>query len=152
MFLDRDHLRQSAWWSGVGDDDENSTIFLTTYAGASTQDEIRAARDLHEDRFGYAAYSGLEFLRVDGRDAWGWTETQTRDDGRVARIEYTAVVPFDSVTYVVEFSSSEPRFLHAASLRAVVATFAVGRRRWNVPLLLLVLVLGGVVVAGGRHG
>jgi len=152
VFPDRDLVRQGAWWSNISDDDENSTIFITTYRGDATADDVVAARKAQADRYSsYLRYGEVEFLRIDGRNAWGWLETQGRE-GNVSSLEFKAVIPYDTITYVVEFHSSEPRFMEPDTLRAVVGTFAIGRREWNLPLILLIVVVGGVlgVVVAGR--
>ena len=147
VFPGRDEISQGAWWSNISDDDENSTIFITAYRGDATADDVVAARKAQADLYSsYLAYGDVEFLRIDGRNAWGWLETQGRD-GNVSSLEFKAVIPYDTITYVVEFHSSEPRFMDADTLRAVVGAFAIGRRVWNVPLILLIVVVGGVLAA-----
>lgn len=100
------------------------------------------------------ACARLEDIRIDGRPGWGWLETHIYR-GEVASLELKAVVPYDTVTYAVEFYASHPEWVDEARLREVMGTFAVGRTELNVPLLALVLVVllaGGALVAGKVAG
>lgn len=123
VFPDARQVRQSAWTT-LGED-EHSSIFFTTYRGAATREEVAAARADQESRYGsYMEYGPLEDLTIDERPAWGWLETQWYRE-EIASLEYKAVVVYDSLSYAVEFHSSEPRFMDAATLKALVETFRV---------------------------
>lgn len=148
VFPDREMLRQGAWWSNIDDDDEYSSIFITTYSGGATREDVQSARDFQEAEYGRGrgGYGGLELLRIDDRVAWGWLETD-QFQGEVSAYEFKAVISYDSVTYVVEFYTREPERMVPDSLRAVVDAFAIGRVKWNLPGLgvaaLVTLVLSG---------
>jgi hypothetical protein len=128
VFPERSHLRQVAWWR-LGSNDTNSSIFITSYDGASTRNEVQAALDAAAARWGRVnhRYGGLERLRIDGRPAWGWLETSTLSNGNPGSIDFTAVIPYDTITFVVEISTDESEFLLPDSLRAIVGSFAIGR-------------------------
>jgi hypothetical protein len=152
VFGERLKVRQVAWWR-FGKNDTGSTIFITTYHGPSTRDAAQSALDTAEEKWGRPTheYGGLELLRIDDQTAWGWLETSTRSNGALRGVDYTAVIPYDSVTYVVEFSTDEEELLLPDSLRAIVRTFAVGRTEIDaggmalagVAALVLLLVIGG---------
>ncbi len=122
ILADEWQLRQEAWVT-MGDE-EHSSIYFTTYRGAVSREEVAAAHDAQASRYGYLEYGPLEDLTIDGRAAWGWLETQVYR-GKLASLEYKAVVAYDSLSYAVEFHSSEPRFLDPAALKALVETFRV---------------------------
>lgn len=87
-----------------------------------------------------AVFGDLEAIRVDGRDAWGWYERVESPRRGLVRVAYRAVVPYDSVSYVIEFNSGEPSLKLAApdTLKAVISTFGIGRTTYNIPLIAIV--------------
>ncbi len=146
IFPQRQQLRQGAWFSGLSNDDEHSSIFITTHAGPSSRNEIEAGRDAQANRYGGLSmqYSPIGSIWIDGRTAWGWTETQVYR-GKIASLEYKAVVSYDTVSYAIEFHSSQPEWMNEQKLKAVVATFAVGRTELNVPAIIVLVVVGMAV-------
>jgi hypothetical protein len=117
-----------------------SGIYINGHPGHLGKDEVEAAhRQAMVDARGERVEFGpLEALTVDGRTAWGWGETVRLEDGGLLYVIFRAAVPYDTVTYAVDFLTGDPGLKSRPdSLRTVVASFAVGRTRWNVPLLLL---------------
>jgi len=100
------------------------------------QEEARAA-EADPD----AVYGGLERLTIDGREAWGWYRTIQSVRRGLEEVTYTAVVPYDTISYALVFTSSEPTLKRASpdTLRAIVTSFAIGRTTFNVPLIAVVL-------------
>ena len=136
VYPEREELRQVAWMRGFGDGG-HSSLFITTYAGRSTEADVQAARDAQEERYGRSIrYSGLESLEIDGRPAWGWLEKQVAR-GDTVSVEYKAVVSYDSVSHAIEFFSSEPEWMDGWKQRQVIVTFAIGKTRPNYVLIVL---------------
>lgn len=137
MFPDREVTFHTAWvhtdMSGV------STIFIDGYQGSSTQDDVLAAVEVIRARAGDpdTRFGGIEALTIDGREAWGWEERVESVERGLVDVAYRAVIPYDTMTYTVEFVSGEPSLKLAApdTLRAIVGSFAVGRTTWNLPLI-----------------
>jgi hypothetical protein len=145
VFPDRRELAQGGWWHSPGEYD-HSSVFITTYDGPSTQADVQAARDRQEEEYGqYVRYSDLEALWIDGHAAWGWLETQILD-GTTESLEYKVVVSYDSVSYAVEFFSSEPEWMDSTNMRDVVMSFAVGVPRGNMTAKVVAVVLAVTVL------
>jgi len=139
-------LSQRAWGT-FGE--QHDSIYITEYEGSSTRTDAQGARDAQEARYGgYMQYGPLEDLTIDGRPAWGWLETQMYK-GRLASLEYKAVVSCDDRSFAVEFYGSTDEWRDADKLRAVVSTFEIARPKPNMPAILMgaVIGLGGIVVA-----
>ena len=79
---------------------------------------------------GYLDYGPLEELKIDGRPAWGWLETQYYKE-KLASLEYKAVVPYDDIMYTVEFFTGRDEFMDEAFLRESVCRFEIGRTKVN---------------------
>ena len=48
------------------------------------------------------------------------------------------LVPYDTISYAVEFLTGDPSLkIRPDSLRTIVASFAIGKATWNVPLLAI---------------
>lgn len=140
VYPDRRQRAQVAWWHSMGERD-HSSVFITTYDGPSTQADVAAARNRQAEQYGhYIRYGDLETLWIDDHGAWGWLETQIVE-GDTASLEYKAVVTYDSVSYAVEFFSSEPEWMDPTRLREVVSSFAVGIKGGKVGLKVLALVV-----------
>ena len=78
------------------------------------------------------SYGDLEEGRVDGQTAWAWMEVW-RDNG-LHEVAYRSVIPYDSVTYVVDFVTDALKFMSRPdSMRAIVSTFAIGADRVERP-------------------
>lgn len=125
-----------------------SVISVDGYATAFTLEDVMAAREAAEaaETDPDAVYEEVEAVRIDGRDGWGWYERIESNRRGREEVTYTAILPYDSASYVVEFVSGEPSLKRAApdTLRRVVRTFAIGRTTYNIPLI--VIVLGGVIL------
>jgi hypothetical protein len=137
---------RTAWVESSAD---ASNIFIEGYPVVVGYEDALAARDSSR-RYAHDAettFGEVEPIRVDGRDGWGWYErVETPNRGRVW-VAYRALIPYDSVTYAIEFSSGNPRFKGGApeTLKAVISTFGIGRTTYNVPLIALVV---GVALLG----
>lgn len=139
IFPGRDVIFHSAWvrtdLSGV------SLIFVDGHPGDTSLEEVLTAveetRQAQEDPDTH--YGNVEALRIDGRDGWGWYERIESPSRGLVHVVYKAVVPYDTVTYAIEFTSGDPVFKRAApdTLRTVVASFGVGRTVWNLPLIAI---------------
>jgi len=143
MFPDREVAFHEAWveasWGNF------SGIYINGHPGVITVKEVEQARQTAiarpSERRG--EFTPLETLRIDDRKAWGWTEKWWGDNGGLDYVAYRAVIPYDTITYAVEFLTGEPGLKsHPDSLRTIVASFAVGRVRWNMPLLVLAALAG----------
>lgn len=144
-FPDRDVSFHTAWvhtdLGGV------SVIYIDGHPGVLGVEDVMAARDgaMAAEPDEDAVFGEVEALRVDGRDAWGWYERIESPRRGLVEVTYKAVIPYDSVTYAVEFVSGEPSLKRASpdTLREVVSTFAIGRTTYDIPVILVVL--GGIV-------
>lgn len=144
MFPDRAVVYHDAWveasWGNF------SGIYINGHPGVLGSAEVDAARSSH-----VAATAGqrvqfgeLESLQVDGRTAWGWGETWTLANGGLQYVVFRAAVPYDTITYAVDFITGEPGLkARPDSLRTIVASFAVGKTTLNWPVILIV---SGVVL------
>lgn len=119
-----------------------SSIFIDGYPAVLGYEDAMAARDSarryaidRDTRFGE-----VEPIAVDGRSGWGWHERVETPTRGLVWVAYRALVPYDSVTYAIEFASGNPTFKRTApdTLKAVIATFGIGRTTYNVPLIALV--------------
>lgn len=116
-----------------------STIYVDGYRGRATIEDAMKAVDIvratvtdPDKRFG-----GIEALTIDGREAWGWSESVESARRGLVEVSYRAVIPYDTITYTVEFISGEPSLKIAApdTLRAIVGSFAIGKTTWNIPYI-----------------
>ncbi len=118
-----------------------SVIYVDEYTDAVTLDEVTAA----QDRMRAAAtdpdtvFGGIEAITVDGRRGWGWAERIESERRGLVQVAYRAIVPYDTVSYAIEFISGEPSLKLASpdTLRTIVASFAIGRTRYNLPLIAI---------------
>lgn len=149
MFPDLPVAHKDAWveasWGNF------SGIFIHGHPGILGPDEVDAARTAamaaragERDR---VEFGELEMLKVDGRTAWGWGETWRMADGGIRYVAFRAAIPYDTISYAVEFVSGEPGFkIRPDSLRTIVASFAIGVTTWNLPLIAG---LGAVLLLAG---
>lgn len=138
MFPDHAVIFHEAWvetsWGNF------SGIYINGHPGNLDKAAVEAALDkAKSDAAGERVEFGpLESLEIDGRTAWGWSEVWRLDDGIIRYGAFRAAVPYDTVTYAVDLLTGDPGIRNRPdSMRTVVAQFAVGRTRWNMPLLLI---------------
>lgn len=144
-FPDRDVSFHTAWvhtdLGGV------SVIYIDGHPGVLGVEDVLAARDgaMAAEPDEDAVFGEVEALTVDGREAWGWYERIESSRRGLVEVTYRAVIPYDSVTYAIEFVSGEPTLKRASpdTLRDVISTFAIGRTTYDIPVILVVL--GGIV-------
>lgn len=136
MLTFRPQIHHDAW---VQPAPPYSTIHINGYEGELTLEDAMAAQDsLRSNARGATVdFGGIEPLSIDERDAWGWEERT--DSAGATWVTYRAMVPYDTITYTVEVSTSDPALTAGApaSLQAIVSTFAVGETTYNWPLILL---------------
>ncbi len=149
MFPDLEAIHHDAWveasWGNF------SGIYINGHAGALSREWAETARSaaMTANTGERIEYGQIEDLTVDGRASWGWTEWWTLENGGLQWVAYRAVIPYDTISYAVEFITGEPGLkIRPDSLRAIVASFAIGKTTWNVPLLAItagmVLLVGNV--------
>ncbi len=138
MFPGRDVLHHDAWveasWGNF------SGIYINGHPGAITRSDVVAAREeaIQAATGRRAEFGEIEEIVVDGRAAWGWGENWREDNGGLEFVVFRAAVPYDTISYAIDFLTGDPGLKNRPdSLRTVVASFAVGRTTWNVPLLAI---------------
>ncbi|HSM60268.1 MAG TPA: hypothetical protein VK849_05700, partial [Longimicrobiales bacterium] len=139
MFPERDVVHHDAWVEATRGD--FSGILIDGHPGRIGRDHVEAARSAAmKAALGRRAEFGeIETLTVDGRTAWGWGERWSLESGEVDFIAFRAVVPYDTISYAIDFLTGDPALeARPDSLRTIVASFAVGATRWNLPLVALV--------------
>jgi hypothetical protein len=149
VFPDREMLSHGAWWR-MSPDDQYASIFITRFRGAAGVEDVEAARSRYESavaQSGGGEVTQLQFLRIDGREAWGWEEHR-RNRGELVAVAYRTVVLYDTMAISLEFYSEMPALMDPALQKAALASFGYGKTRvlwgWLVPLVLV----GGVLVVG----
>jgi hypothetical protein len=151
LFPERELAFHAAWVESI---DDFSTIYIDGHLGVLGMEDAIAARDgaraaaVDPDvRFGE-----VEPLRVDGRDAWGWAERVESPTRGLVWVAYRAIVPYDTITYAIEFFSGEPAIKRAApdTLKAVISTFAIGEMTYNLPLIAVLAGLALFVASAVR--
>jgi len=120
-----------------------SNIFIDGYPAVLGYEDALAARDSSR-RYAHdssTSFGDVEPIRVDGRDGWGWHERVETPTRGLVWVAYRALIPYDSITYAIEFSSGNPKFKNGApeTLKAVIGTFGIGRTTYNVPLIALLV-------------
>jgi len=139
IFPDRPTTFHTAWvHTDIGG---ASVIYVDGHAGPTTFEEVLAARE------GFVAteldpdgvFGEIEVIRIDGRQAWGWYQRIQSERRGLVQVTYRAVVPYDTVSYAIEFVSGEPTLKGAApdTLRAIVSSFAIGRTTYDVPKIAI---------------
>jgi hypothetical protein len=124
-----------------------SAIFIDGYPAVLGYEDALAARDSSR-RYAHDAetsFGDVEPIRVDGRDGWGWHERVETPTRGLVWVAYRALIPYDSITYAIEFSSGSPKYKVGApeALKTVISTFGIGRTTYNVPLIALLV--GGLL-------
>ncbi len=136
MFPDLEIVHHDAWveasWGNF------SGIYINGHSGALTRGDVEAARAeaIQAATGKLAEFGEVEPITIDGREAWGWGESWRREDGGLDFVVFRAAVPYDTVTYAIDFLTGEPGLkIRPDSLRTVVASFAVGHTTWSLPLV-----------------
>lgn len=128
-----------------------SIIYVDEHPRLMGMEDILAAHDGAQaaEMDPDATYGEPEALTIDGQDAWGWYRRVESPRRGLEEVTYTAVVPYDSVTYALHFTSGEPSLKRAApdTLRAVLSSFGIGRTTYNVPLIAIVVGAGLLLVS-----
>ena len=140
MFPERDVVYHDAWveasWGNF------SGIYINGHPGVIGEQDVAAAREAAIQaavgRLG--EFGEIEEIVVDGRVAGGWGENWRLDNGGLEWVVFRAAVPYDTISYAVEFVTGEPGLKNRPdSLRTVVASFAVGKTTVNLPLLAILV-------------
>jgi len=151
IFPDREVMAHSAWWR-MGTDDRQASIAITRFRGAATADDVEEARERYVRAVadsGGGEVTPLQFLRIDGREAWGWEEHR-QSEGQLSSVVSRTVVLYDTMAIGLEFYSDMPEWMDPLKQKATLATFAYGRTRILWGWLILFLALAGVGL--GRVG
>lgn len=132
-----------------------STVVITEYEGLATRTEVSDARDALAAQYTSTVYGPLEDLRIDGKPAWGWTETQREGKTKeIYTMGLTAVVayPKQNATYSVEFTAGDPAHQRRDILERTVTSFTVASAGppLGVKLILFGLALFAVTL-GAWH-
>lgn len=149
-FAERVPLSRGAWLGDAESFQPQSEIFVTRYAGVITVEEATAVRDAQASRYGHPAsvdYGLVEPVMVGGRPALAWLETRYDEHHAVRSLKYSAVIPYDSVSYAVEFNTSAAGRLQPDSLIRVVLSFGSGTTTvlWG-PIKVMAAVLVGMAL------
>jgi hypothetical protein len=124
----------------------HNSIVITEFKGTTSESAVGAAKDDLASRY-KESLGPIESLRIDGRPAWGWLETQM-SGGKLYSLKYQAVVAYPASHYSVEFFATDPRFRSEEFLRRTVTTFAVlhgGQIEWKGALVVLIAAAGLVL-------
>jgi len=151
IFPDREVMAHSAWWR-MGTDDQQASIAITRFRGAATPDDVEAARERYVQAVaisGGGEVTPLQFLRIDGREAWGWEEHR-KSGGQLSSVVSRTVVLYDTMAIGLEFYSDIPEWMDPLKQKATLATFGYGQTRILWGWVILVLALAGVGL--GRMG
>lgn len=122
----RTQIGQSGWITPFAE--QHSSIMFSEYTGAADEAEVRAMLDDYARRYRHAKYGAVEAVTIDERPAWGWYVEQHLQ-GKLASLEYQAVIPYGDVTWSVEFYASDPRHRDPALLKKLVTSFHYHRKR-----------------------
>lgn len=124
-----------------------SVIYVNGHSGALTlEDAVAAQRGVWDAATDPdAIFDDIESITVDGRAGWGWYERIASERRGLVDVAYRAIIPYDTVTFAIEFVSGEPAFKQYApdTLRTIVSSFGIGRTTWNLPLIAI---LGGAML------
>ncbi len=146
MFPDREQVHFDAWIKAAFG--EFSGIYITGYAGATSKSEVEEARQraMASRTERKMTYGVLEAAIVDERTTWAWMERW--EDNGLHELTFRAVIPYDTITFVVDFATGDPIFKSRPdSMRTITASFAIGRNVWNVPALMMGMALALLVLA-----
>lgn len=119
-----------------------SIIYVQEHPTVLGTDDVLAAREAAQaaEIDPDAVYRNVEAITIDGRDGFGWYRTIESPQRGLEEVTYTAVVPYDSVSYALQFTSTEPSLKRASpdTLRTVLSSFGIGRTTYNLPLIAVV--------------
>ena len=148
MFPDRPTIHFDAWiQTGWG---EFTGIYINGHDGTTTLEKVVEARAwaMENPPDHPMAYGDIETVIIDGRTGWAWME-MWRDNG-LHEVRYHVAVPYDTITYTVDFTTGDPMFkIRPDTIRTIVSSFAVGRTEWHWRLLALSTVFGVLVLRAG---
>jgi len=147
VFPARDFLSRGVWLGDIETFEPQSEIYVTRYAGTVTIEEAEAARDLQASRYGTPSsidYGQVATVTIDGRPALAWMETRYDEHDAVRSLVYKAVIPYDTVSYAVEFNTSAALRLHPDSLIRVVHSWGRGETKvlWGAILKAAAILAG----------
>ncbi len=148
MFPNRPTIHFDAWIRAQWGD--FSGIYINGHVGTTTREDVVEARTWAiENPLGHPRAAGdIETVSIDGRTGWAWME-MWQDNG-LQEVRYHVAVPYDTITFTVDFTTSDPKFKSRPdSIRTIVSSFAVGRTEWNRRALALSAVLGVLVLMAG---
>ena len=147
MFPDREVTWHTAWIEAMNG--PYSGIYINAHPGVMTVEDVADALDAAKLAAEHPAtsFGSIEAFEIDGRTAWGWAERLETPRLGLDWVAYRAVVPYDTVTFAIEFYGGDPRIKLAApdTLKTVIASFAIGETTWNLPLVALIV---GVTLFG----
>jgi len=146
-FPEREMLSRGVWYGDIESFQPQSEIFVTRYAGGIMLDEARAAREAQAGTYGHPAsidYGAVAAVTIDGRPGYAWLETRYDEHRAVRSLSYSAVIPYDSVSYALEFSTSAPARLVPDSLTRVVQSWGAGKTvvLWGVIKVVAAVLIG----------
>ena len=158
MMRDQEVIHHDAWVEA--DWGDFSGIYINGHPGALSRDDAeRSRRDLMARNAGARIeYGETEELTIDGRTSWGWTEWWRLENGGLDYVVYRALIPYDTISYTVEFLTGDPGLkIRPDSLRIVVAADRVagmghtaGSRRSAV-LRGLIQLIGKITAENDKH-
>ena len=153
VFPDREIMGQGGWWR-MSSTNQEASLYITRFRGAATIEEVEAARDRYSTQvpeFGDREVISLQFLRIDGREAWGWEE-HLRNEGELLATAYRTVILYDTMVVSLEFYSEIPEWMDPTRQKAALASFGFGKTRilWGW-VLGAGLLLGGLLAVSLRH-
>lgn len=125
LFPERPKVLERGYTTAAIADEDQSLIQITEWGGPTTREETEQAVRTEFERYPHFDPGPVEALTIDGREAWGWIQTQPRGAPQATAMEYRAVVSYDQATYLVEFFTTHQRFLDPQRLKDVVASFVV---------------------------
>jgi hypothetical protein len=149
IFPHREILNHGAWWR-MNVNDQHASIFITRFRGSATVEDVEAARDSYAAmvaRSGGGEVTQLQFLRIDGREAWGWEEHRG-SRGEPSAVAYRTVVLYDTMAISLEFFSDMPELMDASLQKGALASFGYGKTRILWGWVITLLLLAGVLVVG----
>jgi hypothetical protein len=155
VFPNRVVLDQGAWYGDLRAMVPETDVFVTTYEGYATMGEAQAARDAQAGEYGNPAsvdYGQVTPVTIDGRQAFAWMVTRYDEFGAVRSMDYKAVIPYDTVTHVVELMTSAEARLSPDSLTAIVHSWGVveSAMPWHVVWGLAAVLAGALIFVLAR--